>query len=468
MNEKLRTARIRACLSERDVCATIGADIRTYQRWEHGKSIPQPYYRRKLCELFHLSLEDLGYDPLTLICSQIDEIIDPPARSSQVLSAAQITDAEMPSSITTNLVDIVDLGALVLKLAQQCHGWSEDELQTRWEHAMKKFDGEKLSRRDTLGLLAGLPLAALGLAQIEGSGQSISVEEVLPHAKATLVSAWKLAKGSDLSLAQQIVSSYLPVLATLAKQPSEHQEEAARLAAQNYILNGLIEMHLNNMDAREVSCQEAVKYAEISGDVNLLTSARRWLGCTYYYEGNVSKAMQVYEAAGSSLDSVVPLLRSSVLVETAVIHARQKQKQDALRSLSMAHEAFGDATEDQNLLYVGHDIGVLTLWAALTHYDLGNYRQAHDTLLQIDGLDPKKPVSERIRLQILNNQALIAVKLNNLEQARVYIEAGAKGAIALGSKLRFAEAGRVYQIMEFMWPDEAQVQEIKPLFLQKL
>lgn len=56
---------------------------------------------------------------------------------------------------------------------------------------MRKFDGQQLSRRDTLSLLAGLPLAALGLAQIEGSGPSISVEDVLPHAKATLVNAMK-------------------------------------------------------------------------------------------------------------------------------------------------------------------------------------------------------------------------------------------------------------------------------------
>src|SRR5258708_2073196 len=63
MNEKLRMARIQKHLSEADVCSAIGADLKTYQNWELGKHTPQPYFRKRLCELFGMSLGELGYDP---------------------------------------------------------------------------------------------------------------------------------------------------------------------------------------------------------------------------------------------------------------------------------------------------------------------------------------------------------------------------------------------------------------------
>jgi hypothetical protein len=55
-----------------------------------------------------------------------------------------------------------------------------------------------------------------------------------------------------------------------------------------------------------------------------------------------------------------------------------------------------------------------------------------------------------------------------LEQSRTYLEAAAQGAIALGSKLRFNEAQKVFQIMEFLYGQERSVQEIRPLFLKQL
>ena len=67
MNEKLRMARMQKLLSESEICSAIGADLKTYQNWELGKHIPQPYFRKRLCEFFGMSLEDLGYDPATLL-----------------------------------------------------------------------------------------------------------------------------------------------------------------------------------------------------------------------------------------------------------------------------------------------------------------------------------------------------------------------------------------------------------------
>lgn len=51
-------------------------------------------------------------------------------------------------------------------------------------------------------------------------------------------------------------------------------------------------------------------------------------------------------------------------------------------------------------------------------------------LQEIDGFHPKKPGSERIRLPMLIQQALALLKLDELEQAVIYLKAGTARALA--------------------------------------
>lgn len=63
-NQLLRAARENKGLSQKEVADALGLlDARSIRRWERGTSFPQPYYRRKLCELFGQSLEELGLLP---------------------------------------------------------------------------------------------------------------------------------------------------------------------------------------------------------------------------------------------------------------------------------------------------------------------------------------------------------------------------------------------------------------------
>jgi transcriptional regulator with XRE-family HTH domain len=46
--------------SQADLAAKVGSEPRTVARWEGGKSLPLPYHRRALCELFNKTAEELG------------------------------------------------------------------------------------------------------------------------------------------------------------------------------------------------------------------------------------------------------------------------------------------------------------------------------------------------------------------------------------------------------------------------
>ena len=73
----------------------VGCDLKTVQRWEGGESIPQPYYRQKLVELFGKNTEELG-----LVRQDHNESGESPTPlSSQSESPISITDSQ-PLQVT--------------------------------------------------------------------------------------------------------------------------------------------------------------------------------------------------------------------------------------------------------------------------------------------------------------------------------------------------------------------------------
>jgi WD40 repeat protein/transcriptional regulator with XRE-family HTH domain len=58
--QQLRRERIRRNWSQAEVAAKLGVDAKTVSRWEKGSSIPFPYYRQMLCQLFEKSAEEFG------------------------------------------------------------------------------------------------------------------------------------------------------------------------------------------------------------------------------------------------------------------------------------------------------------------------------------------------------------------------------------------------------------------------
>ena len=60
-NERLRSEREKRGWTRDYVAEKIGSDTHTIGRWERGNTFPSPYYRQKLCELFSMNAEELGF-----------------------------------------------------------------------------------------------------------------------------------------------------------------------------------------------------------------------------------------------------------------------------------------------------------------------------------------------------------------------------------------------------------------------
>lgn len=60
---QLRYERERRGWSQADVASKVGSDSKTVGRWEKGKTLPRPYHRQVLCELFGKNAEEFGLIP---------------------------------------------------------------------------------------------------------------------------------------------------------------------------------------------------------------------------------------------------------------------------------------------------------------------------------------------------------------------------------------------------------------------
>ncbi len=115
-------------------------------------------------------------------------------------------------------------------------------------------------------------------------------------------------------------------------------------------------------------------------------------------------------------------------------------------------------------MYIHFSKSGLYLHEGLALLDLRKPGEALDAFLHIDGLHPKMEISERSRIDVLNQQAMAAGTKGDLEQFRLYMETAVISALKLGSDLRYSEAWDIYKHVQGIWGDEPQVQTLSYLF----
>ncbi len=104
-NERLKRARYQMGLTQSELAERVGTTFETVSRWERGIKAPSAYYRRKLCEVFDKSAEELGLltDPGPFLASNSSPCI--------FLSSAY-TDAELKFVVSIK-IDLQTRGVTV-------------------------------------------------------------------------------------------------------------------------------------------------------------------------------------------------------------------------------------------------------------------------------------------------------------------------------------------------------------------
>src|SRR5262249_6343667 len=119
--------------------------------------------------------------------------------------------------------------------------------------------------------------------------------------------------------------------------------------------------------------------------------------------------------AAQYASALSPLLRTRLYASLAEVQGKLGQEQEARKSINLAFENF-PAHPDQDPVahYIHFSQSGLFLHQGLALLDLHKPEEALNALLQVDGLNPKIVVSERSRIDFLNQQALASVALGDL------------------------------------------------------
>jgi len=324
-------------------------------------------------------------------------------------------------------------------------------LTTTQEDSMRVL----LRRQLLLGLLA-VPLSLL------------PCESAIPDAEAYLAecrehirACWKLLAGREIGVAQFLLCSWLPSLEQLLAKPSQHQQQAAYLAAQGYMLVGLVAILQRRNDAAEWARRQAVDYAALSGDISLHVAAIKHLATQYDDLQCWSLQRRIYEQALPLIADATPLLRSRIELGLALAEARLGEQQAAFGWWEKAQEDFPTYPEDRDPAYIYADCGRATFnhYGGLMYLEFGQAEQAFDLL---HGLYAPAPQRTENEIALCKVRATLA--LGDLDRTRTYMEASIQGAVALQSEMRLYDAQKLYQQACTLWPNEQTLKTLEDLF----
>jgi tetratricopeptide (TPR) repeat protein len=465
--------------SERYIARLEDGDIR----------YPHPPYRRVLAELCGRSITDLGFPapantgrkvdrmaltvprvalPLIEVRGEISELREPHVYDEYVSAQAWPAWFGVKLARITSVVDnwmgsiprIDSLQALLHEEIVMFDAAAPD-------HREPDYLTHALARRQVLITLAALPGAIVASNRIESAGArspAAAQEFFLSRCAASITACWHLLRGSDLQTVGDMISSYLLPLEAIAYESPKHQSAAATLASQAHRIAGILALHQDQLKVREYHCKRALHHATVASDVGSNASALISLASTYFYMSEPDRAAGIYERAFALETRMPALQRSRVYAELSVVYGQIGREQDAIRSAEQAEEFYPDHPEhDPSFLYAEFTPSSLTLEKGLAYvalaerFDARSYEDKAAEIFSRLNAGELGYVPDRIRFEIVNNQARTAVLLGDMDAFEAYFHAGIEGATLLGSRQRRHEIDRAWANAAEKWPAERRI-----------
>jgi transcriptional regulator with XRE-family HTH domain len=457
--KNLLAARMKKHWTLEEAAEQLDVTVNTLNRWEKGKATPHPYNIGKLCEVYGVSQAELGFDD------------------------AEQTISEMPEDISLIMLVQSDLTMRLFATVFESKGYKEVQYRTR--HLLEEYDtmsasNEKylITRREALRRLAIFPFAtSLPVSTVEIAMRR-PVEEIITKCAAGIMACWELSKSTekeDLVLAFHAASAYIAPLKDVIKNSSRYLEDAKNVLAQCYLFKMVLGWHMEGLEKAMEYARQAMVYSEETDDIALRATIHTQLSWLYYYTNKYSsKALDEIQNAAHLLKMsdkpLPPNLYSSVQSTLAIRQAMHGDRQQAITSLRLAHEHFFQPPVDRKFIYIDYEQASLILEDGMVHANMSLHQAALNSFAQLvdpNTLASKMPVAERVRVEVLNNQAMVLLKSpeRDMEQVIKTWTVSIHEAIKLQSTQRFNEALVVYEMMQTAWPGEQCIEELRELIM---
>ncbi len=409
-NEQLYHARLERRWSQERAAEEAKIARKTYIELETGKRTPQIGTLDLLCQAFHASPSELGYNEL-----------------GQLLVGEAIASTDR---------DVLGRSGDLLMLTREQAEWIA-HLLNPGENAMTSFDLSKRAALLKMLETAGVVLAApyiIDTEPWERLSQAVTKpsalnQKTLDHFTELMRISWEFSNSSELEVAERMLPQFLPRLLQVA----QHQTEAAALASQGLRLQGLLAAHKLHLEEKVIQSKQAVDHARFSTDGNALVSSLTELAVAYKYANQHHLSLQTYQEALNYADQASPLVQSRVYAASASAFAKAGRGREARFYIDLAHETFpSQPSLDPSVAFADYGVWLLIFYTGLVHLDLGDPEQAWNAFEQIHTVSVSVP--ERNRLEIVNQQGKAAILLDDLEKYARSLEDGIANSIQIRSK----------------------------------
>jgi hypothetical protein len=191
-------------------------------------------------------------------------------------------------------------------------------------------DMDPLRRAILKGLLqvaGGMLAPAEWWERLTSPHASAVTPETFVSLQQLLEAGWGLSNVGELSIAEQIVMSFLPRMIQLAPQ----SQEAAALAAEGLRLHGILAAHQQRLSDKLTMCLQAVEYARQAHDHTLLIAQLAELAIAFLYAQQPANALRTYQEAlsYSEDESLSPYVRARIYASAAPTLAKHGARQQA-------------------------------------------------------------------------------------------------------------------------------------------
>jgi len=284
---------------------------------------------------------------------------------------------------------------------------------------------------------------------------------------------------SGIINATAILGTYIPILKTLLPT-QKHHSIAAQLSKVFQLKQGNA-YHLESTSQSLAYAQEAVRYARLSENNTDLVIALHELASVYEWPlpgftprqrhksalDTVDEAVHIQESKRSNVDHQV---RAWIYIGQAKFRALNGLKQDAYTSIGKANEV-RQSGEFAGLYF---NAANLMRQAAIAHSYLGEQPKAVANFLATldindDNVKPAMTMPDRFHVSLLSEVTYSSLRLPQLKKDKDLTiklwKASLAKALQLKATTYYNEATQLLSTMEAIWPDDAEVTDLRDLLV---
>ncbi len=266
-------------------------------------------------------------------------------------------------------------------------------------------------------------------------------------------------------LIERLLPAYLATLEQLACHCSPFQAEAARLAAQGYLLVAWLASHARRLEQMEAASVLARFYGQLAQDANLQVAALYSLAVRFDFEGErcLVEAFTTYQQAVTlpGFATASPLLQGHVYAALAGTGAFF-QHPEALSLLSRAKDVYpAEPESDPSFVFACGGKDILSFWEGLTLKRTGHHAEAITAFSRFGSLTPVAGLRDSARAEHLVYSASVAVEQRDLQTACLYLNTAEEVAWNVHNQQRQAEVCETFRELQLLWPYEPQVKMLQ-------